>query len=120
MKHLVRYVGWYTNRARGERAKALAPAEPRYTLIYRLLMTMTEEATNLVLEHLRAIRGTLDRHTEEFHFLKERVNSIERQVAGLHGDMAGLHSDGATVNAQLESIKRRLDQIEKRLDLTSA
>ena len=36
-EHLVRYAGWYSNRARGERAKALkaqqpattAPAQPR-------------------------------------------------------------------------------------------
>jgi len=74
---------------------------------------MAEASESLVLEHLRAIRGTLAQHTEEFHFLRERMNSIERQAAGLH-------SDGATVNAQLESIKKRLERIEKRLELTDA
>ena len=74
---------------------------------------MTDEATNLVLEQLRAIRGTLAQHTEEFSFVKARLGSIEHQLVGVH-------AGGATVNAQLESIKKPLDGIEKRLDLTDA
>lgn len=30
-EHLVRYVGWYSNRARGERAKALKAQQPEKT-----------------------------------------------------------------------------------------
>jgi hypothetical protein len=30
-EHLVRYVGWYSNRARGERAKALKAQQPAKT-----------------------------------------------------------------------------------------
>ena len=74
---------------------------------------MTDEITNLVLEHLRALRASMGRLEEDNVFTKARLNSIEHQLAGLH-------SDGATVNAQLESIKKRLERIEKRLELTDA
>ena len=81
---------------------------------------MTDETTNIVLEHLRALRAGMGRLEEDNVFTKARLSSIEHQLAALHGDVAALHADGATVNDQLESIKRRLDRIERRLDLTDA
>ena len=73
---------------------------------------MTESTENLVLEHLRAIRVSLAKLEENDIFMKERMSSIERQVAGLHSDMA-------TMNARMDSLEKRLDSIERRLDLTS-
>ena len=42
---------------------------------------MVEAAENLILEHLRAIRATLDRHTEEFT-LRQSVFDLCRTTTG--------------------------------------
>ena len=44
---------------------------------------MTEETSNLILEHLRAIRATLDEHSREFHTLGSRMSALEIHLAGL-------------------------------------
>lgn len=72
---------------------------------------MTEERTNLVLEHLRHIRGVVDEtRAETKHFIM-RMGLAERNLVSLHG------SD-ATQNVELDRIKERLERIERRLELT--
>ena len=58
---------------------------------------------NLVLEHLRAIRSTQDRHTEMLLELTGRVGILEQQYASL--------------SRRIDSIDARVDRIERRLDL---
>jgi hypothetical protein len=40
---------------------------------------MSPAAENLVLENLRAIRATQDRHTEDFREVKTRLGFLEQQ-----------------------------------------
>src|SRR4051812_6926262 len=49
---------------------------------------------NIVLEHLCAIRATLDRHTDDLHEIKGRLGTLEQQYA---------------------SISNRVDRIDERL-----
>ena len=61
---------------------------------------------NIVLEHLRAIRATQDRHTQEFLEVKQRLGFLERQYA--------------SISRRVDSIDARMDRIEKRRDLVEA
>ena len=61
---------------------------------------------NLVLEHLRAIRATLDRHTDDLLEIKGRLGSLENQYA--------------IVSNRLDRMDIRLERVERRLDLVEA
>jgi hypothetical protein len=68
------------------------------------------EPENLMLEHLRAIRGEMAKMADWMHTMSIEMTAIRQHFAGVvtiqehdHGDIA--------------SIKHRLDRIEKRLDL---
>jgi len=61
---------------------------------------------NLVLEHLRAIRATLDRHTDDLLEIKGRLGTLEQQYA--------------SISNRVDRIDARLDRVERRLDLVEA
>jgi hypothetical protein len=68
------------------------------------------EPDNLVLEHLRAIRGEMGKMPDYMHTMTVEMTALRQHLASVvtiqehdHGDIAG--------------IKLRLDRIEKRLEL---
>jgi predicted nuclease with TOPRIM domain len=67
---------------------------------------MADEANNLVLEHLRHIRGAVDAVREDVREIKIRVGHLEHQYASL--------------STRMDRIDERLDKIERRLDLADA
>ena len=71
---------------------------------------MADDISNLVLEHLRYIRGRVDSLLEDMQDVKRRLTSLESQAAQLHGDFAGQ-------SARIDRIEYRLDRIERRLEL---
>ena len=58
---------------------------------------------SLVLEHLRAIRAILDRHTEDLREIKGRLGILEQQYASLSN--------------RLDRMDERITRIETRLEL---
>ncbi len=64
------------------------------------------EIDNLILEHLRAIRETLDRHTEDLREIKTRLGILEQQYASLSN--------------RLDRMDERIGRIEKRLELVES
>lgn len=73
---------------------------------------MTENVSNLILEHLKALRGDTAAIRENLFTLTQRVSSIETQVANLHADMALVHR-------RIDTLDERVGRIETRLDLRS-
>ena len=71
------------------------------------------EAENLVLDHLRHIRGVVDRLAEDMLDVKRRLTSLELQVSTLHTDFAGQ-------SLRIDRIENRLDRIERQLSLAPA
>ncbi|MFB1485907.1 MULTISPECIES: hypothetical protein [unclassified Thiocapsa] len=71
---------------------------------------MSDKADNLVLEHLRSIRGTLSDHGERLGRIELRLSAMEQTLGSLYV-LSG--SDRET----LSSLARR---IEQRLDLASS
>ena len=72
---------------------------------------MTTEIDSLILEHLRHIRGRVDQLAEDMTIVKQRLTSLESQVAGLHGD-------NAILQRRMDGFEVRMERIERRLDLS--
>jgi len=64
---------------------------------------MSPATENLVLEHLRAIRSTVDRLSDDMQEVKGRLGILETQYA--------------SISNRLDRIDERVHRIEKRLDL---
>jgi archaellum component FlaC len=68
------------------------------------------DAEDLVLEHLRASRGTLSDRGEPLGRIELRLSAIEQTVGSLYALSGG---DRETLNAVI----RRVERIERRVDL---
>jgi septal ring factor EnvC (AmiA/AmiB activator) len=73
--------------------------------------------SDLVLEHLRHIRGAVDRLGERMDDLTARMSAVEHQLAGVHAELAGVHGEIAGLNKRIDRVEQRLERIDKRLDL---
>jgi hypothetical protein len=71
---------------------------------------MTDEATNLVLEHLRHIRSRVDGLADDMRQVILRLGAQDRHLAGLFTSEVGQ-------DAEIDRIKERLQRIERRLEL---
>jgi archaellum component FlaC len=74
---------------------------------------MTENTENLVLEHLRAIRGKQDEHSERLDRIELRLSVIEQTLGSLYA-LSGSDRDA------LGALARRVERIERRLELRDA
>ena len=72
---------------------------------------------NLVLEHLRYIRGGIDVLRDDMRDTKHRLTTLELQVANLASTQAGNY---ASVSIRLDRVEDRLDRIERRLEIVPA
>ena len=54
---------------------------------------MANEPENIVLVYLRRLDGKVDGLREEMREIKERLHSLERQVAGVRVDFAHMRED---------------------------
>lgn len=64
---------------------------------------MSPSTENLVLEMLRAIRATQEKHSDDLLEIKERLGFLEQQYA--------------SISTRLDRLDLRVLRIEKRLDL---
>ena len=72
---------------------------------------MAQQTDNLVLEHLRHLRASMDGMREDIQMFTLRMGSVERILAG--------HQVGeASQNIEVDRLKLRIDRIERRLDLS--
>lgn len=81
---------------------------------------MADDPTNLVLEHLRAIRSDLAELREGQREHGHRLNRIEMMVAGLRREPAGDAETVAHLEARLDRLREDIDRIKRRLDITDA
>ncbi|AHE97147.1 hypothetical protein [Thioalkalivibrio paradoxus] len=66
--------------------------------------------TDVVLEHLKAIRTKLDDHGERLSRIETRLSSIEQTIGSLYA-LSGSDREAA------HSLTRRIERIEQRLEL---
>ena len=82
----------------------------------RLFETKQEDAVtdtqpNLVLEHLRHIRGQVDGMRSDLDTLVVRMGAFERVLSGSY-------VNDVNQNGEIDRLKSRVDRIERRLELT--
>jgi uncharacterized protein Yka (UPF0111/DUF47 family) len=73
----------------------------------------TGNVSDLVLEHLRYIRATVDRTADDIRDIKHRVTQLEIGQATLLG------ADAAKSD-RIDRLEHRIDTLEKRLSLRGA
>jgi hypothetical protein len=71
---------------------------------------VNEKVENLILEHLRAMRGDMAKMSERTDVISAEILIIRQHMAGLLGSQT-LH------DTEIAGIKVRPDRIEKRLEL---
>lgn len=71
------------------------------------------DTDNLILEHLRGIRGVVDRLAEDMREVKSRLGMLESQVGTLAAQYASLSN-------RLDRMDERVARIERRLELHEA
>ena len=78
---------------------------------------MTDNAENLMLEHLRALRAGEDRLESGLRQVGARLTSLEAGTAAGRRDSA--HHVEAIIRQQanIDQIKTRIDRIERRLEI---
>jgi uncharacterized coiled-coil protein SlyX len=79
-----------------------------------------DEATKLVLEHLRHIRSRLDKIDQGVDDVKTRLATLEVGQAGILSFIAQHDSSIAQQQLGLDRLNVRVDRIERRLELNDA
>ena len=70
------------------------------------------EPDNLVLEHLRAIRGELAKMGDWMHTTSVEMTAIRQHLAGVVTIQEHDHGDIAAIKGRLDRIERRLDLVD--------
>lgn len=80
---------------------------------------MSENIENLVLEHLRHIRGRVDQISSDVSDLKGRISSLEMSMVGVKRELTYGDEVDARQQISLDKIGERLARIEQRLEIGS-
>ena len=70
------------------------------------------EPDNIVLEHLRAIRGDMAKMADWMHTMSVEMTAIRQHLAGVVTIQEHDHGDIANIKVRLERIERRLDLVD--------
>ena len=78
---------------------------------------MTEGVENLIIEHLRHIRGRVDRIAEDMGDLKHRMSSLESAMVLVKREVSGGDETDARQQLTLDRLSDRIERIERQLGL---
>lgn len=70
---------------------------------------MAENIENLILEHLRHVRGRIDKLSDDMDTFKLRMQSLDERLTLVERAVVNIHSDLAVVHSRFDRIERRLD-----------
>ena len=73
---------------------------------------MTDETTNLVLEHLKSIRASVTRLEDKVDTFAAEMLAVRQHLGGTDALVNHDHDDIASIKVRLERIERRLEQVE--------
>ncbi len=78
---------------------------------------MNENVENLVLEHLRHIRGRVDQIADDVGDLKQRMSGLESAMNLVRREIALGDETDARQQVTLDKLNARIERIERRLEL---
>ena len=78
---------------------------------------MAEDPANLILEHLRAVRGDLHEMKDMLREHGHRLTRIETSIAGLRREQASDAVNVAHLEARIDRLTDEITRIKRRLDI---
>ena len=78
---------------------------------------MTDNVENLIIEHLKHIRGRVDRIAEDMTDVKLRLSSLESAMVHVKREVTSGDETDARQQVSLDRLADRIERIERRLDL---
>ncbi len=78
---------------------------------------MNENVENLVLEHLRHIRGRVDQIADDVGDLKQRMSGLESAMNLVRREVALGDETDARQQVTLDKLNVRIERLERRLEL---
>ena len=79
---------------------------------------MTESVENLVIEHLRHIRGRVDQIADDMSDLKQRMSGLETSMVLVKREVTAGDENGIRLQVNLDKLVERIQRIERRLELS--
>ena len=79
---------------------------------------MTENVESVIIEHLRHIRGRVDRIAEDMSDMKHRMSSLESAMVLVKREVSAGDETDARQQLSLDRLLDRIERIERRLELT--
>ena len=79
---------------------------------------MIENVENLIIEHLKALRGEVAAVKADTEEIKERLRSHDASIIELRRADVHVFEDQARQQVSLDGLAKRIERIEKRLDLS--
>ena len=73
---------------------------------------MNENVENLVLEHLRSIRGDMAKMADYMHTMQAEMTAMRQSLASLRTLQDHDHGDIAALKIRVERIEKRLDLVD--------
>ena len=78
---------------------------------------MTDDVENSIVEHLKHIRGRVDRIAEDMTDVKLRLSSLESAMVHVKREVSSGDETDARQQVSLDRLADRIERIERRLDL---
>jgi outer membrane murein-binding lipoprotein Lpp len=79
-----------------------------------------ENVENLILEHLRHIRGRVDQVADDMSDLKHRMSSLEHAMVSVKREVASGDETDARQQISIDKLVERIERIERRLEIANA
>ncbi len=78
---------------------------------------MTDNVESVIIEHLRHIRGRVDRIAEDIGDIKHRMSSLESAMVLVKREVSAGDETDARQQVSLDRLLDRIERIERRLEL---
>ncbi len=78
---------------------------------------MVENVENVIIEHLRHIRGRVDRIAEDMGDMKHRMSSLESAMVLVKREVAAGDDTDARQQVSLDRLHDRIERLERRLEI---
>ena len=78
------------------------------------LGSMSDETSNLIIEHLKALRAEVASVKADTSELRTRLGHVETGIAGLRRDFAHADENTAILGVRLDRLIEHMERLEKR------